>query len=320
MRELAYVNAIREAIEQEMRRDEKVFVVGQDVRGGVYPHTLNLIDEFGEERIVDTPISESAMHGTAFGSALQGYRPIVDFMFASTAMTVFTETAIMTGQQYFLHGSKRPVPLVMTGAWGIGKRTANDHAMPIHGYYSRAPGLRVVIPSTPYDAKGIFTAAIRDNNPVMIPWCTGIMMLKGDVPEETYELPLDKASVKRVGSDVTVLANSEQLQFALKVADKLSDEISMEVIDPISFSPIDMETILSSLEKTNRIVIVDEDWESGGFAATVSARIVEQAFDLLDAPIQRVCFPNMPIPGGYMEDYLRPNPEKIESAVRYVCA
>jgi pyruvate dehydrogenase E1 component beta subunit len=146
------------------------------------------------------------------------------------------------------------------------------------------------------------------------------MMLKGDVPEESYELPLDKASVKRVGSDVTVLANSEQLQFALKVADKLSDEISMEVIDPISFSPIDMETILSSLEKTNRIVIVDEDWESGGFAATVSARIVEQAFDLLDAPIQRVCFPNMPIPGGYMEDYLRPNPEKIESAVRYVCA
>ena len=202
-------------------------MVGQVVHGCVYPHTLDLIAGSGEERIGDTPISESAMHGSAFGSALQGYRPIVDFMFASTAMTVFTETAVMTGQQYFLHGSKRPVPLVMTGAWGIGKRTANDHAMPIHGYYSRAPGLRVVIPSTPYDAKGIFTAAIRDNNPVMIPWCTGIMMLKGDVPEESYELPLDKASIKRVGSDVTVLANSEQLQFALKVADKLSDELKL---------------------------------------------------------------------------------------------
>jgi pyruvate dehydrogenase E1 component beta subunit len=208
----------------------------------------------------------------------------------------------------------------MTGAWGIGKRTANDHAMPIHGYYARAPGLKVVMPSTPYDAKGLFTAAIRDNNPVMIPWCTGIMMLKGEVPEEQYEIPLDKASIKREGTDVTVLANSEQLQFALKVAKKLDAEISVEVIDPICFAPIDMETILKSLEKTNRLVVVDEDWESGGFAATVSARVMEQGFDLLDAPVTRVTFPNMPIPGGYMEDYLRPNPTKIEAAIRAVCA
>jgi len=320
MREMTFIHAIREAIQQEMRRDESVFVVGQDVRGGVYPHTLDLIDEFGPDRIVDTPIAETAMHGVAIGSALLGYRPIVDFMFASTALTAFTETAVMTGQQYFLHGSKHPAPLVMTGAWGIGKRTANDHAMPIHGFYARQPGLKVAMPSTPYDAKGLFTAAIRDNNPVMMPWCTGIMMLKGDVPEESYELPLDKAIVKREGTDVTVLANSEQLQFALKVAGKLDGEISVEVIDPISFAPIDMETILASLVKTNRLVVVDEDFESGGFAATVSARVVEQGFDLLDAPITRVTFPNMPIPGGYMEDYLRPNPKKIEAAIRAVCA
>ena len=320
MREMTFIHAIREAIQQEMRRDESVFVVGQDIRGGVYPHTLDLIDEFGPDRIVDTPIAETAMHGVAIGSALLGYRPIVDFMFASTALTAFTETAVMTGQQYFLHGSKHPVPLVMTGAWGIGKRTANDHAMPIHGFYARQPGLKVAMPSTPYDAKGLFTAAIRDNNPVMMPWCTGIMMLKGDVPEESYELPLDKAIIKREGTDVTVLANSEQLQFALKVAGKLDGEISVEVIDPISFAPIDMETILTSLGKTNRLVVVDEDFESGGFAATVSARVVEQGFDLLDAPITRVTFPNMPIPGGYMEDYLRPNPKKIEAAIRAVCS
>ena len=320
MREMTFIHAIREAIQQEMRRDESVFVVGQDIRGGVYPHTLDLIDEFGPDRIVDTPIAETAMHGVAIGSALLGYRPIVDFMFASTALTAFTETAVMTGQQYFLHGSKHPVPLVMTGAWGIGKRTANDHAMPIHGFYARQPGLKVAMPSTPYDAKGLFTAAIRDNNPVMMPWCTGIMMLKGDVPEESYELPLDKAIIKREGTDVTVLANSEQLQFALKVAGKLDGEISVEVIDPISFAPIDMETILTSLGKTNRLVVVDEDFESGGFAATVSARVVEQGFDLLDAPISRVTFPNMPIPGGYMEDYLRPNPKKIEAAIRAVCS
>lgn len=319
MRELTFIAAIREAIEQEMRSDANVFVVGQDVRGGIYPHTLDLVEEFGPDRIVDTPIAETAMHGVAFGSALMGYRPIVDFMFASTALTAFTETAVMSGQQYFLHGSKHPVPLVMTGAWGIGKRTANDHAMPVHGFYARQPGIKVAMPSTPYDAKGLFTAAIRDNNPVMLPWCTGIMMLKGDVPEEQYEIPLDRAQLKRVGTDVTVLANSEQLQNALRVAEKLAPEISVEVIDPISFAPIDLDAVLDSLEKTNRLVVVDEDFESGGFAATVSARVMEEGFDLLDAPVMRVTFPNMPIPGGYMEDYLRPNPDKIEAAIRAVC-
>jgi pyruvate dehydrogenase E1 component beta subunit len=178
------------------------------------------------------------------------------------------------------------------------------------------------MPSTPYDAKGMFKAAIRDNNPVVIPWHMGIMMLKGEVPDlgDDYIVPLGSADVKRVGSDVTVLANSLQLQHALQVADKLAPEISVEVIDPRSFVPFDMETLLKSLEKTNRLVIVDEDWESGGFAATVSARVVEQAFDLLDAPILRVTLPNMPVPGGYMEEYVAPNPERIEAAIREVCA
>lgn len=320
MRELTYIQAIREAIQQEMRSDETVFVVGQDIRGGVYPHTKGLIDEFGPDRIVDTPIAESGMFGTAFGAALEGYRPIVDYMFGSCAMVNFNETSVMTGQQYFMHGSQHPLPLVMTCAVGMGKRIGNDHAMFIHSTFCRQPGIKVAMASTPYDAKGMFAAAIRDNNPVMIPWHTGVMQKRGHVPEEQYYIPLGVADVKREGTDVTVLANSEQLYNALEVAEGLAGRISVEVIDPRSFVPFDLETVLKSLEKTNRLVIVDEDWESCGMASTISARVVEHGFDLLDAPIKRVCLPNIPIPGGYMEDYVRPTKERIEQAILDVCS
>jgi pyruvate dehydrogenase E1 component beta subunit len=322
MREITFIDAIREAYEEEMRRDESVFIVGQDVRGAIFPHTKGLVDEFGPERIVDTPIAESGMYGVAFGAAQEGMRPVVDFMFGGFSYVTFSECSVTTGQYHFLHGSQHALPLVITAGVGTGQRLANDHAMSIHGTFAHHPGIKVAMPSTPYDAKGMFKAAIRDNNPVVIPWHMGIMMLKGEVPEpgDDYVVPLGLADVKREGSDVTVLANSLQLQHALKVADKLEGEISVEVIDPRSFVPFDMETVLRSLEKTNRLVVVDEDWESGGFAATVSARVMEQGFDLLDAPVTRVTLPNMPVPGGYMEEYVAPNPERIEAAVRAVCA
>ena len=322
MREITFIDAIREAYEEEMRRDDSVFIVGQDVRGAIFPHTKGLVDEFGPERIVDTPIAESGMYGVAFGAAQEGMRPVVDFMFGGFSYVTFSECSVTTGQYHFLHGSQHALPLVITAGVGTGQRLANDHAMSIHGTFAHHPGIKVAMPSTPYDAKGMFKAAIRDNNPVVIPWHMGIMMLKGEVPEpgDDYVVPLGLADVKREGSDVTVLANSLQLQHALKVADKLEGEISVEVIDPRSFVPFDMETVLRSLEKTNRLVVVDEDWESGGFAATVSARVMEQGFDLLDAPVTRVTLPNMPVPGGYMEEYVAPNPERIEAAVRAVCA
>ena len=319
MRTITLISAIKEAFAEEMRRDEDVFLVGQDVRGGIFPHTKGLVQEFGEERILDTPISESGMYGTAMGAAQEGMRPIVDFMFGGFSYVTFSECSVSTGQYHFLHGSQRPMPIVMTAGVGTGQRLANDHAMSIHGTFAHHPGIKVAMPSTPYDAKGLFKAAIRDNNPVMIPWHMGIMMLKGEVPEEDYVVPLGVAEVKRQGSDVTVLANSMQLQNAFKVADKLDGEISVEIIDPRTFVPFDMKTLLTSLEKTNRLVIVDEDWESGGFASTVSARVMEQGFDLLDAPVTRVCMPNMPVPGGYMEEYVAPNPDKIEAAIRSVC-
>ena len=322
MREITFIEAIREAYEEEMRRNDSVFIVGQDVRGAIFPHTKGLVDEFGPERIVDTPIAESGMYGVAFGAAQEGMRPVVDFMFGGFSYVTFSECSVTTGQYHFLHGSQHALPLVITAGVGTGQRLANDHAMSIHGTFAHHPGIKVAMPSTPYDAKGMFKAAIRDNNPVVIPWHMGIMMLKGEVPEpgDDYVVPLGLADVKREGSDVTVLANSLQLQHALKVADTLEGEISVEVIDPRSFVPFDMDTVLRSLEKTNRLVVVDEDWESGGFAATVSARVMEQGFDLLDAPVTRVTLPNMPVPGGYMEEYVAPNPERIEAAVRAVCA
>jgi pyruvate dehydrogenase E1 component beta subunit len=320
MRTITLIEAIKEAYQEEMRRDDAVFMVGQDIRGGIFPHTKGLVKEFGPDRILDTPIAESGMYGAAFGAAQEGLRPIVDFMFGGFSYVTFSECSVTTGQYYFLHGSQQSLPIVMTAGVGTGQRLANDHAMSIHGTFAHHPGIKVAMPSTPYDAKGMFKAAIRDNNPVMIPWHMGIMMLKGEVPEEDYIVPLGVADVKREGTDCTVLANSMQLQNALKVAEKLEGDISVEVIDPRSFVPFDIETVLTSLEKTNRLVVVDEDWESGGFAATVSARIMEQGFDLLDAPVTRVTLPNMPVPGGYMEEYVAPNPEKIEAAIRAVCA
>lgn len=318
-RELPLIEAIREALIEEMQLDEKVFLVGQDLRGAIFPHTSELVDQFGPDRVIDTPISESGMYGTAMGAAQAGYRPVVDFMFGGFSYVTFSEAAVSTGQHYFLHGSQTPMPLVITAAVGAGGRLANDHAMSIHGTFLHQPGIKVAMPSTSYDAKGLFKAAIRDNNPVVIPWHMGLMMDKGPVPEDDYIVPLGVADVKREGTDVTVLANSLQLKNALAVAEKLEGEIDVEVIDPRSFEPFDMPTLLKSLEKTNRLVVVDEDWERNGFASTVSARVMEEGFDLLDAPVTRVTFPNIPIPGGYMEPYIMPNPEKIEAAIRAVC-
>jgi pyruvate/2-oxoglutarate/acetoin dehydrogenase E1 component len=241
-------------------------------------------------------------------------------MFGGFTYVAFSEVSVTTGQYYFLHGSQHSLPLVMTAAVGAGMRLANDHAMSIHGTFAHHPGIKVAMPSTPYDAKGMMKAAIRDNNPVMIPWHLGMMQERGHVPEEDYIVPLGVADVKREGTDVTVLANSVQLKNALQVAEKLEGELSCEIIDPRTFIPFDMDTLVRSLEKTNRLVIVDEDWESGSWASTISARVMEQCFDLLDAPVIRVCVPNMPVPGGYMEETIIPTVEKIETAIRTVCA
>jgi pyruvate/2-oxoglutarate/acetoin dehydrogenase E1 component len=315
-REIGLCEAIREAYAEEMRRDEKVFLLGVSIQAGTFPHTKNLLQEFGDARVLDTPLAEPAMTGCAMGAAQEGLRPVVDYMYAGFSYYSASEAFIQAGQYHFLHGSQHPLPMVMVGTCGVGRRVGNEHATLLYGMIIHHPGVKVCMPSTPYDAKGLMKAAIRDNNPVFFLWHTSMMMQKGPVPEDEYIVPLGSADVKREGKDVTILASGLQVGNALKVAETLSDEISIEVVDPRSFEPFDRDTLLRSLAKTNRLLIVDEDFERGGFAAEVSAQVMEHGYDLLDAPVKRVCHPHFAVPGGYIDAYTMPTPERIEAAVR----
>jgi pyruvate/2-oxoglutarate/acetoin dehydrogenase E1 component len=319
MRELGLCEAINQAYVEEMERDENVFMLGLSIRAPTFPTTGGLVEKFGEKRVIDTPLSEPNMVGTAFGSAQEGLRPIVDFMYAGFSYFAGSEVFIQAGQYYFLHGSQHPLPMVMVGTCGVGRRVGNEHSILPYGALIHHPGIKVCMPSTPYDAKGLMKAAIRDNNPVFFLWHTSMVAHKGLVPDDDYIVPLGVADVKREGSDVTILTVGLQVHNALKVAEKLKNEISVEVVDARSLEPFDTETLLKSVEKTSRLIIVDEDYERGGFAAEVSAQMMEKGYDLLDAPVMRVCHPHMPVPGGYMDVYTMPTTERIEEAVREVC-
>lgn len=319
IREITLGEAMREALADEMRRDDKVFVLGCSIRAGTFPHTKGLVGEFGADRVLDTPLSEPGSVGAAFGAAQEGLRPVLDFMYAGFAYQAGSEVFLQVGQYHFLHGSKHPVPMTMIGTCGAGRRVGNEHATLPYGALIHHPGLKVCMPSTPHDAKGLLKAAIRDNNPVFFLWHTTMMSTKGPVPIEDYIVPLGRAEIKREGTDVTVLAIGLQVQYSLKVADALAKEISVEVIDARSLEPFDLPCLLKSVEKTTRLVVVDEDYERGGFAAEIAALMMEHGYDLLDAPVKRVCHPPMPIPGGYMDVYTMPTIERIENAIRDVC-
>jgi len=318
LREIGLCEAIKEAYTEEMGRDENIFMLGQSIRAGTFLHTKGLYEEFGEKRIVDSPLAEPNMVGCAFGSAQEGLRPIVDFMYAGFSYYAASEVFLQIAQYYFLHGSQHPLPMVMVGTCGVGRRVANEHSILPYSTLIHHPGIKVCMPSTPYDAKGLMKAAIRDDNPVFFLWHTSMMVQKGPVPEEDYIVPLGVADVKREGSDLTILACGLQVNNALDVAEKLKDEISIEVVDARSLEPFDTETLLRSVEKTTRLVVVDEDYERAGFAAEVCAQMMEHGYDLLDAPVKRVCHPHIPIPGGYIDEYTMPNAERIEIVVREV--
>ena len=311
--------AMHEAYAEEMRRDDRVFMMGTCIQTPTFPHTKGLYEEFGAARVIDTPIAEAGTAGAAIGAAQEGLRPIADFMYAGFAYYAASEIFLQASQYYFLHGSQLPLPIVFVGTCGVGRRVGNEHAILPYGALIHHPGIKVCMPSTPYDAKGLMKAAIRDNNPVFFLWHTSMMMNKGHVPVEDYVVPLGVADIKREGRDVTVLASGNQVQTALKAADKIKDEISVEVVDARSFEPFDLPTLLKSIEKTTRLVIVDEDFERAGFAAEVSAQVMEHGYDLLDAPVKRVCHPNFPIPGGYIDAYTMPTPDRVEAAIREVC-
>ena len=322
MKTINYRRAINEALKEEMARDKKVFVAGEDVgiSGGTFGLTKGLYEQFGEWRVKDTPISEDGFIGLAVGAAAAGYRPVVEIMFMDFIAVAIDQVCNQAAKSRFLYGGKVNFPLVVTTLYGTGLRAGGHHSQSLESWFIHTPGLKVVMPSTPYDAKGLLKSAIRDDNPVIFMAHKALSSLNGEVPEEEYTIPLGKADIKRQGEHVTMVATGKMVHTALAAAKKLAEEgIEAEVIDPRTVSPLDKETILDSVRKTNRLVIVHEAPAPCGFGAEVAAIVAEEAIDYLDAPIKRVTFPFMPVPfAGTIEDELVPQPNDVIRAVKEV--
>jgi pyruvate/2-oxoglutarate/acetoin dehydrogenase E1 component len=321
MRELFYLDAIKEAITQEMEADIRVFLMGEDVGvyGGAFGLTVGMIEKFGPNRIIDTPISEQAITGMGIGAAIMGMRPIVEIMFSDFLMLALEQIANQAAKIHYMFGGKVAVPLVIRAPSGGGTGAAAQHSQSIEAIMHHIPGLKIIMPSTPYDAKGLFASAIKDPNPViMLEHKLLYKKVKSDVPEERYEIPLGKADIKRSGTDITVVATSLMVHKALAVAEKMSKEnISLEVIDPRTIKPLDLDTILSSVKKTGKVVLVEEACYTGGFTSFLASEIANYAFDYLDGPILRVAGRDAPMPySKVLENYIIPNEERIEEAVR----
>lgn len=327
-RALTIVQALREAIREEMHRDEDVFVMGEDIRiGGSFLFTLGLLDEFGEDRVINTPISEAGFVGLAAGAAMQGMRPVVDFQYGDFLFTAFDQIVQQATKLRYMSGGQVKVPIVFqmpTGASGRGAQHANN----MEGFFFHIPGLKIVTPATPYDAKGLFKSAIRDDNPVLFCVHKHLYGSKGRklvessisktyVPEEEYLIPLGKSDVKREGSDITVVANSLMLHRAMNVADALAgDGVSVEVVDPRCLVPLDMEPIYESVKKTGRVVIVEESNERGGWGAQVAADIAGHVIGYVDAPVRRVAAPDVPVPfSPVLENAVIPDENRIRAAI-----
>jgi len=307
MREITYLEAVREAMSQEMRRDNDVFLIGEDigVYGGAFGVSKGMLDEFGPERIRETPISEAAIAGAATGAALMGMRPIMEIMFMDFVTLSMDQLVNQAAKMRFMFGGKVNLPLVCRTPSGSGTGAAAQHCQSLEAWFVHMPGIKVVAPSTPYDVKGLLIAAIRDNNPVMFMEHKLLYRTKGPVPDEPYSLPLGRAEVKREGSDLTIIAYAVMAARALEAADILAAEgIDVEVVDPRTLKPLDMETINRSVSKTGRALIVHEAPVTGGFGGELAAQIAgSEAFDYLDAPIRRLAGRNIPIPYNRALEY-----------------
>jgi len=324
MRKLTMRAAINEALRQEMRRDSNVYVIGEDVGvfGGCFGVTAGLIDEFGSKRVIDTPITESAIVGNALGAAATGLRPVAEIMFMDFVGVTMDQIYNQAAKMRYMFGGKAKIPMVIRTACGAGGSAAAQHSQSLEAWFMHIPGLKVVAPSTPYDAKGLLISSIRDDNPVIFVEHKFIYDLEGEVPEDIYTIPLGKADVKRQGSDVTVIATMAMVHRALEAAEELSKEgISVEVIDPRTLQPLDGETIIESVKKTHKVVIVHEAVKFAGPGAEIAAMIAEEAFDYLDAPIKRVAAPFTPVPfSPVLEQEYIPSKEKIIAAVKEAIA
>ncbi|BER93456.1 alpha-ketoacid dehydrogenase subunit beta [Atrimonas thermophila] len=317
---ITYAEALREAMREEMRNDASVFLIGEDIGiyGGAFGVTQGLIEEFGPERVIDTPISEVAIVGAAVGASLIGMRPVAEIMFFDF-MTICSDQLVNQAAKIrFMFGGKARVPIVVRSPAGSGTGAAGHHSGSLESWFAHVPGLKVVTPATPYDAKGLLKSAIRDDNPVVFVEHKLLYRTKGPVPEEEYLVPIGKAEVKKEGKDVSLIAYSIMTMRSLEAAEILAKEgIEVEVVDIRSLRPLDEETILQSVKKTNRAMVIYEPPRFGGFGAEVASLITEKAFDYLDAPVERLGGEEMPPPyNPHLERELVPQVEDIVEAVK----
>lgn len=320
-REIMYRVAIRDALREEMLRDSSVFLIGEDLRdpwGGTYNATEGLSTEFGDDRVLNTPIAEEGIIGASLGAALTGMRPVAELMYFDFVMRAMDATVNQVAKARYMSGGQVKVPLVIRTQGGGGKSSAAQHGNSLHGWICHVPGIFVAMPATPYDAKGLLKTAIRMDDPVFFIEHKLLYTTKGPVPDDEYVVPFGVADVKREGSDVTIVGTSRMVLFALQAAEQLAEEgISAEVIDPRTLVPLDEEAILDSVHKTNRLVVVDEGVERCGWGAELAALVQKKGFWDLDAPIERVCTRNVPLPfQPDMEKYVLPAVDDIVQAAR----
>lgn len=320
MREITYGEAAIEAIGEEMEKDDRIFYMGEDVGrfGGSYGTTKGLWERFGDDRVKDTPMSEAAMVGYALGAAITGMRPIVEIMFVDLLCLAMDQIVNQVAKIRYMFGGKAKVPLVIRVPFGGLRRAAGQHSQHLEAWFLHTPGLKIVVPSDPHHVKGLLKTAIRENNPVMCLEHILLYQIRGGVPEGDYTLPIGKAQIKREGKDVTVVSYSLMLHRCLSVAEKLHKQgIEVEVIDLGSLHPLDMETVVASVKKTNRVAIVHQACLTGGVGAEVGIRITEAAFDYLDAPVKRIAARDVPVPfSPVLEDFVVPTEERIEGEIK----
>jgi len=323
LRKITYKEALKEALREEMRRDPTVFLLGEDIGkywGGAFKVTEGLAEEFGDERVRDTPISENAIIGTAVGAAITGMRPIAEIMFGDLTALAMDQIANQAAKIRYMFGGQANCPLVIRTPFGAGVNIASHHSQSLEAWFMHVPGLHVAVPSTPYDAKGLLKSAIRGNNPVFFCEHKLLYPIQGEVPEQEYTIPFGVAEVKKEGADATIVATMYMVHKALNAAKELEAKgTSVEVVDPRTLTPLDKQTIIRSVKKTGRIVIVSEDCKTAGVSAEIAAIIAEEALDYLDAPIKRVAEPDTPIPfSPPLEQYVVPDEKAIIKAVKEV--
>jgi acetoin:2,6-dichlorophenolindophenol oxidoreductase subunit beta len=322
-REITFAQAINEALAEEMRRDPAVFILGEDVAEAGTPFKVlsGLVREFGKERVVDSPISEAGISGITVGAAMTGMRPVVDIMFGDFITLTMDQMVNQAAKTHYMSGGKLKIPMVMRTTLGATRRSAAQHSQSLHAWFSHIPGLKVVLPSTPYDAKGLLKTAIRDDSPVVFFEDKMMYQLKGPVPEEDYTIPFGVADIKRPGTDITLVATSSMVQTSLRAAEMLQTAgVSAEVVDVRTTVPLDKATLVDSAKKTMRAIVVDEGYERYGVTAEIASTIADGAFYYLDAPVKRMGAMDVPVPfSPVLEDQTVPTPESIVEMAKTLC-